>query len=358
MKKEGNELRILPNSSKGLSAIVATLIIILLVLVAAGIIWVVVRNIITEGAEGIELGRFTFDLSIKSAYIDDANDVKVVVRRSPGGGNLTGVKFIFYDGTNSFSVDKKISLAELDKRTFTFNSTEVGGSDNVQTVSVAPIYESSSGKETVGDITDTVTISSSPPPGNGNGVNGNGVNGNGNGEPPGPECTIDDDCPEGWLCIDNICVAQIPEECGLENPCPSGYDCIDSACVCTATCDTFGYQCGIASICGEQVDCGNCSLGEYCSLHMCIEDTIINLGVIQDVFTSTEPFQFSSADLPYWVDLNLQNKYVNFTGLEVCARIDFHHRVDTINYVRLDQIISGLTPGLNYAVWNNTQCGN
>ena len=91
---------------------------------------------------------------------------------------------------------------------------------------------------------------------------------------------------------------------------------------------------------------------------MCIEDTIINLGVIQDVFTSTEPFQFSSADLPYWVDLNLQNKYVNFTGLEVCARIDFHHRVDTINYVRLDQIISGLTPGLNYAVWNNTQCGN
>jgi len=366
MKKEGKRKELfsfnLPlKNRKGLSAIVATLIIILLVLVAAGIIWVVVRNILTEGAGGIELGRFTLDLSIKSAYIDGTN-VKVLVRRSSGEGDLIGVKFIFFNGTDSIIVNRNIPLIQTQERLFSFDSSEVGDINALQEVSVAPIYESSSGTETVGDITDTVTISSSPPPGGngGNGVNGNGDNGNGNGEPPGPVCTTDDDCLEGWICsIDNECVAEIPEECGPENPCPDGYDCIDGACVCTAICDTFGYQCGIASICGEQVDCGECGFGEYCSLYMCIEDTLINSGVVQYVFTSTEPFQFSSASLPYWAELNLQNKYVNFTGLTgVCARIDFHHRVDNIDYVRLDQIVSGLTSGLNYDVWNNTQCGN
>jgi len=162
MKKEGREkeLQILPNSRKGLSAIVATLIIILLVLVAAGIIWVVVRNIITEGAEEIELGRFTFDLSIKSAYIDGTN-VKVNVRRSPGGGDLIGIKFIFFNSTDSIIVNRNIPLIELQERLFSFNSSEVGDINALQEVSVAPIYESSSGGETVGDITDTATISSS-----------------------------------------------------------------------------------------------------------------------------------------------------------------------------------------------------
>ena len=48
-------------SKKGLSAVVTTLIIILLVLVAVGIIWVVVQNIVTEGAESISLELFTVD---------------------------------------------------------------------------------------------------------------------------------------------------------------------------------------------------------------------------------------------------------------------------------------------------------
>jgi len=350
-KEEKEELQILPNSNKGLSTIVATLIIILLVLVAAGIIWVVVRDIITKGAEGIDLGKFTFDLRIKSAYIDnEIGSVKVMVRRNPGGGNLIGVRFVFFNGTRSSSVDRKTPLQELEEELFSFDSVDVGDTSVLQEVSVAPIYESSSGKETVGDITDTATILGSLPPG-GNGGNGDGES--------GPACTTDDDCLEGWLCINDVCIAQIPGECGPENPCPEGYDCIDNECVCAATCDTFGYQCEIASICGEQLDCGEeCDAGEYCSSNMCMEDIIINSGIVQDIFTIDEPFQFSSADLPYWADINLQSKYVNFTGLEVCARIDLHHRMESVNYVRLDQIVPGLTAGLNYDVWNNTQCGS
>ena len=147
MKKEGKrEIHILPNSNKGLSAIIATMMIILLVIVAVGIVWVVIRNIISEGTEEIELGKFTFDLSIKSAYVEGIN-VKVGVRRNPGGGDLTGVKFIFLNSTQSISLDRKIPLSELQEKLFSFNSSEVGNINYVQEVSIETIYKLDYGKE-------------------------------------------------------------------------------------------------------------------------------------------------------------------------------------------------------------------
>ena len=342
-------------NKKALSDIVASLIIILLVIVAAGIIWVVVRNVVQSGSEQIEFGKFMFDLTIKNAFID-GQEVKVDVRRSPGGGDLIGIKFIFLDDSgSSHIVERDIALEQLEQRRFVFTSEEVGGISIVQIVSIAPVYESS-GKEVAGDITDTAAIRESPPPEGGNGE-----------EPPlGPTCTIDDDCLVGWECIDNECVViYIPDVCDEENLCPSGYECIGSECVCTATCDTFGYQCGTVTICGESVSCGECGFGEFCSANMCVEDNIINSGVVQAVFTINEPFQFSSADLPYVYesppDSNMQGRYVNFTGLEVCVRIDFHYRIVSdeyiIDYVRLENVTVGLTPELGYSIWNNTQCG-
>jgi len=43
------------NHKKGLSTIVATLVIILLVLVAVGIVWVVVRNVIERGTNQVDI---------------------------------------------------------------------------------------------------------------------------------------------------------------------------------------------------------------------------------------------------------------------------------------------------------------
>ena len=145
-------------NQKGLSAIVATLIIILLVLVAAGIIWVVVRSIVQEGAEGIELGRFTLDLEIKRVQIENGDVTVVVVKRNPGQGNLIGMNFVFSDGINSEIIRKNTTLQELEEKSFTFTLTEIT-TDNLQTISVAPIFELSSGKESVGDIADSFEIS-------------------------------------------------------------------------------------------------------------------------------------------------------------------------------------------------------
>jgi flagellin-like protein len=49
MKKRGDK--------RAISPVITTLIIILLALVAIGIVWIVIKNIVSEGTEGISLGR-------------------------------------------------------------------------------------------------------------------------------------------------------------------------------------------------------------------------------------------------------------------------------------------------------------
>ena len=149
--------RLLKNQ-KGLSAIVSTLIIILLVLVAVGIIWVVVRSIVQEGAERIELGRFTLDLEIKRVQIENGDVTVIVVKRNPGEGNFIGMNFIFSDGTNTEIIRENTTLEETEEKSFTFTLTEIS-TDNLRTVSVIPIFELSSGKESVGDVVDSFDVS-------------------------------------------------------------------------------------------------------------------------------------------------------------------------------------------------------
>mgnify|MGYP001573405471 CR=1 FL=1 len=134
---------------RGLSGVVTTLIIVLLVLVAIGVIWMVVRNVIDKGTEQIELGQFSLDLQIKKVQVQNGNVTVIVVRRNPGEGNFVGMNFVFSDGQNSETIRQNVSLQELDEKTFTFTLTKISTS-NLKTVSVAPIYELSSGKETAG----------------------------------------------------------------------------------------------------------------------------------------------------------------------------------------------------------------
>jgi hypothetical protein len=162
---------------RGLSAVVTTLIIILLVLVAIGIVWVVIRGVVQEGAEGIDLGAFTLDLEIKKVQITEDNvTVTVLVKRNPGRGEFIGMNFVFSDGENSEVIRQDTVLAELEERSFTFNLTEISTSD-LETVSVTPIYETSSGRESMGGVADIfdaqegkslVTGDVVAPPGEGN----------------------------------------------------------------------------------------------------------------------------------------------------------------------------------------------
>jgi len=147
-------------NKKGLSTIVATLLIILLTLVAVGIIWVVVRNVIQSGSEQISLGKFTLNLEIKSVVVNVTNSsVSVKIKRNPGEGEISGLEFIVEDGASTEVVEYNNSLVELEERTIILPLTVVN-MNNIQKVSVAPVFMLESGKEVIGDVKDDYIVSS------------------------------------------------------------------------------------------------------------------------------------------------------------------------------------------------------
>ena len=97
------------NNKKGLSMIVSTLIIILLVLVAIGIIWTVVRNVINEGTEEIDMANKCRDVTIQATKVvcetigscgGDADcDCAVTLERSASGEAIDGIMLSFTSPT-------------------------------------------------------------------------------------------------------------------------------------------------------------------------------------------------------------------------------------------------------------------
>jgi len=140
------------NNKRGLSSVVTSLIMILLVLVSVGIVWVVVKNIIESGTEDISLEKFSSDLKIKSVTVDNStNTANINVKRNPGQGDLAGIKFVFSDGLNSEIIESNLTLEELEENVFSFILNNLSVS-NIQTVSIALLYKKDSKAVSVGSI--------------------------------------------------------------------------------------------------------------------------------------------------------------------------------------------------------------
>jgi hypothetical protein len=104
-------------NKRGLSTVITTLIIVLLVLIAVGIVWVVIRNIIEQGTEDIDLGKFTINLQVKQITVNPS-DIGVTVKRNPGKGELTGIKFLVSDGVQTQEFEETTAMGELGEQTF------------------------------------------------------------------------------------------------------------------------------------------------------------------------------------------------------------------------------------------------
>ncbi len=134
-------------NKRGLSTIITTLIMILLVLVATGVVWVVISNVLKSSVEDIDIGKFTISLSIEDVKIND-NSIDVKIKRNPGAGEISGLKFAVSNGINTSIFEETTTINELEEKTYVLNYD--GGL--VKSVSIAPILKTSSGKEKTGNI--------------------------------------------------------------------------------------------------------------------------------------------------------------------------------------------------------------
>ena len=137
----------LKTQKKGLSAVVTTLLIILLVLVAVGIIWVVVRNVVQEGAEQIDVSaRCTaVDLRAVGVVETSAGVYDITLQRRAGGDDIAGVKIVILADTASSGVlpDLFLDMEALD----TVTETGVAGPAGATSVEFTPYFLDSSGNE-------------------------------------------------------------------------------------------------------------------------------------------------------------------------------------------------------------------
>ncbi len=146
------------NNKRGLSIVISTLIIILLVLVAIGIIWVVVQGIVESGGSQVEAKAkcMGVDIKINSVGLCPANSAScnVIVERGVGGGDIDGVRVMVTDGAITLTGDGA-ALDVFGTATISATGSALGG--DATTAKVAAFVYDSNGEEVVCDIVNEYT---------------------------------------------------------------------------------------------------------------------------------------------------------------------------------------------------------
>jgi len=145
-------------NKRGLSAVVVTLIMILLGVVVAGIIWVVVQNVVESGTGQIGLTAKCMEINIEiesAACNINGTSCNVTLERKAGGDELGGVDLSYSNPTSGKSIEHDEELGVNEKQTFVGDSPNV---TNVDTIQVIPYFLDESGnKQQCSQASDTFT---------------------------------------------------------------------------------------------------------------------------------------------------------------------------------------------------------
>ncbi len=124
-------------NKRGISEIIITLIMVIIVLGIITILWVVLRGFIGEGTEQITVGKECLDVNIKVTKFScsgTSNDVcSVTFTRSPGGNDIGGIKLVFTNSsaTETFVHDYSGNLTALETKTINSISTGITKTNKV-----------------------------------------------------------------------------------------------------------------------------------------------------------------------------------------------------------------------------------
>jgi len=124
---------------RGLSTIVSTLIIILLVFVAIGIVWVVVRNLVSGGSSQVDLASKCLEVVVTPTKVVSLGNVyNVTVLRTGSGSEMeiSGIKLIFTSNSSDSNFIHNVpgNIAPLSVKTISVEIQDISNPDKVDAV--------------------------------------------------------------------------------------------------------------------------------------------------------------------------------------------------------------------------------
>lgn len=189
---------------RGVSGIIAAVVLILLVLIAVGILWFAIQGIFGEKETQIKGELTKIDLEIIDASVkitDNQGNISLKIDRKIGEGDLVKIKFILEYPETSETYDRESTLKVGEGATY-----KIPYKSGLEKISVAPIFNLDDNKEHLGRPTDEYRLQGNEP------GTPEAPDTCGNGEiDDGEECDNDSegcsDCKEvyGWKCPENVC---------------------------------------------------------------------------------------------------------------------------------------------------------
>ena len=278
---------------RGISPIIATILLIVITLAAAGILWSVISPFITNKLGSLSSCQ-NVDLTInsdKSCFDSEKGIVSIGLIKGPENITIEKIQFIFSFEERDKTNIQEIPLEANSQKIYYFNlSSFIITYGNPKKVSVAPVILIQ-GKEKTCQISSSFVLpacsldASRITPSNFVSSSGQ-ISSE---ETPTEEtgywvCLGDEDCPPGQKCEGGVCVCAPScsgKQCGADDgcrgicqtgSCPNTEACVAGSCVSSLCIDKIKNQDETDVDCGGVI-CPKCAIGKTCSVDSdCLSD--------------------------------------------------------------------------------------
>ncbi len=144
---------------RGISQVVTTLLFVLIALGAVLLVWNLVRGIITQSSEDIDVTQFNLKYSLegKNLYVnEELGSVSFIIKRDAGGGEaeIRSINVVLEDSTGqsaNYVPEEDVVIGELESKRIDINYKSLGLVDVVK-VGVAPVLVANDGSDKLGNV--------------------------------------------------------------------------------------------------------------------------------------------------------------------------------------------------------------
>lgn len=140
---------------KGLSQVVTTVIFVSLALIAIGIVWAVINNLVQQGAADVEAQSQCLNVDVRAnAVVENSSALSnytVTLNRAGGGGDIEGTKIVLFAETESsdvLDIDGNIApLGTTNTYVESITTTDTDGLTGADKIEVTPYVTDDQGNE-------------------------------------------------------------------------------------------------------------------------------------------------------------------------------------------------------------------